>query len=55
MNRIFYEERFSSHPNDPARFYINSAPAHHSYSTKKIARSEAITTDLDVIKPTDLR
>ena len=30
----------------PARFYINSAPAHHSYPSKKISKSETITMDL---------
>jgi 4-deoxy-L-threo-5-hexosulose-uronate ketol-isomerase len=27
----------------PAMFYINSAPAHHAFPTKKIAKSDAIT------------
>ena len=30
----------------PARFYINSAPAHHSHPTKKISKSDAITMNL---------
>lgn len=30
----------------PAKFYINSAPAHHSYPTKKIARSQAEVVEL---------
>ncbi len=30
----------------PALFYINSAPAHHSFPTKKISKSDAITMDL---------
>ncbi len=30
----------------PAMFYINSAPAHHSFPTKKISKSDAITMDL---------
>ena len=30
----------------PAMFYINSAPAHHSYPTKKIAKSNAINMDI---------
>jgi 4-deoxy-L-threo-5-hexosulose-uronate ketol-isomerase len=29
-----------------AMFYINSAPAHHAFPTKKIAKAEAITMDL---------
>ena len=30
----------------PARFYINSAPAHNSHPSKKITKSDAITIDL---------
>ncbi|MCK5774897.1 MAG: 5-dehydro-4-deoxy-D-glucuronate isomerase [Bacteroidales bacterium] len=30
----------------PSMFYINSAPAHHSFPTKKISKSDAITMDL---------
>lgn len=29
----------SADKNNPAKFYINAAPAHHTYPTKKIARS----------------
>ncbi len=36
----------SSNPKNPAKFYINSAPAHHAYPVKKISRSDAITMDL---------
>ncbi len=28
-------------PANPAKFYINSAPAHHKYSTKKVTKAEA--------------
>jgi len=31
----------SADKNDPAKFYINSAPAHHKYPTKKVTRNEA--------------
>ncbi|MEO5649869.1 MAG: 5-dehydro-4-deoxy-D-glucuronate isomerase [Ginsengibacter sp.] len=31
----------SSDPSNPAKFYINSAPAHHKFSTKKITKKEA--------------
>ena len=31
----------SANPDNPARLYINSAPAHHAYSSKKITRSDA--------------
>ena len=27
--------------NKPAKFYINSAPAHHTYPTKKVTKAEA--------------
>jgi 4-deoxy-L-threo-5-hexosulose-uronate ketol-isomerase len=30
----------------PAKFYINAAPAHHTYPTKKIARSQAEVVEL---------
>lgn len=32
--------------NKPAKFYINSCPAHHSYPTKKISYEEAIHIEL---------
>lgn len=31
----------SADKNDPAKFYINSAPAHHKYPTKKVTKKEA--------------
>lgn len=31
----------SADPSDPAKFYFNSAPAHHRYPTKKVTRAEA--------------
>jgi 4-deoxy-L-threo-5-hexosulose-uronate ketol-isomerase len=31
----------SDDKNNPAKFYINSAPAHHKYPTKKVTRNEA--------------
>jgi 4-deoxy-L-threo-5-hexosulose-uronate ketol-isomerase len=36
----------SADKNNPAKFYINSAPAHHIYPTKKIARSMAEVVEL---------
>ncbi len=36
----------SEDKNNPAKFYINSAPAHRSYPIVKIDRSKAITSDL---------
>jgi 4-deoxy-L-threo-5-hexosulose-uronate ketol-isomerase len=32
---------FSADKSKPAKFYINSAPAHHKFSTKKITKKEA--------------
>ena len=39
----------------PALFYINSAPAHHSYPTKKITQSDAVTVDLGTAAEANLR
>jgi len=36
----------SADKNNPAKFYINSAPAHHTYPTKKISRSMAEVVEL---------
>jgi 4-deoxy-L-threo-5-hexosulose-uronate ketol-isomerase len=36
----------SENKNNPAKFYINSVPAHKSYPTVKIDRSKAVTADL---------
>ena len=36
----------SADKSKPAKFYINSAPAHHTYPTKKIARSQAEVVEL---------
>jgi 4-deoxy-L-threo-5-hexosulose-uronate ketol-isomerase len=40
---VFFE---SLDPNKPAKFYLNSAPAHHTYPTKKITRAEAEIVEL---------
>jgi 4-deoxy-L-threo-5-hexosulose-uronate ketol-isomerase len=40
---VFFE---SLDPNKPAKFYLNSAPAHHAYPTKKITRAEAEIVEL---------
>jgi 4-deoxy-L-threo-5-hexosulose-uronate ketol-isomerase len=40
---VFFE---SINPNKPAKFYLNSAPAHHTYPTKKITRAEAEIVEL---------
>jgi 4-deoxy-L-threo-5-hexosulose-uronate ketol-isomerase len=36
----------SSDPANPAKFYINSAPAHHAYPTKKVSKTEAEVVEL---------
>jgi len=36
----------SEDKNNPAKFYINSVPAHKTYPTVKIDRSKAVTADL---------
>jgi len=36
----------SADKSKPAKFYINSAPAHHTYPTKKIARANAEVVEL---------
>ena len=36
----------SADSKQPAKFYINAAPAHHEYPTKKIARADAETVEL---------
>ncbi|QDK79017.1 5-dehydro-4-deoxy-D-glucuronate isomerase [Spirosoma sp. KCTC 42546] len=39
--------QFSSHDDaNPAKFYLNSTPAHRSYPTRKISRSEAEVVEL---------
>lgn len=41
------EVQFISHDdNNPAKFYLNSTPASHSYPTRKISRSEAEVVEL---------
>lgn len=36
----------SDHADQPAKFYFNSAPAHHSYPTKKVSLAEANKIEL---------
>lgn len=36
----------SADPNQPAKLYINSAPAHHKFSTKKVTKAEADIVEL---------
>ncbi len=39
----------------PAKFYINSAPAHHSYPTKKVTKKEAETVELGSLETANHR
>jgi 4-deoxy-L-threo-5-hexosulose-uronate ketol-isomerase len=39
----------SENPEQPAKFYINSTPAHHTYPTVKVAISEIVPTHLGSI------
>jgi 4-deoxy-L-threo-5-hexosulose-uronate ketol-isomerase len=41
--------------NNPAKFYINSAPAHHTYPTKKITRNEAEIVELGAMETANHR
>jgi 4-deoxy-L-threo-5-hexosulose-uronate ketol-isomerase len=36
----------SADANTPAKFYINSAPAHHTYPSKKVSKAEAEVVEL---------
>lgn len=36
----------SADQNNPAKFYINSAPAHHKYPTKKVSKADAEIVEL---------
>ncbi|MFC1225138.1 5-dehydro-4-deoxy-D-glucuronate isomerase [Pedobacter sp. BG31] len=40
---VFFE---SATPGEAAKLYINSAPAHHSYPTKKVSKAEAEVVEL---------
>jgi len=39
----------------PARFYVNSAPAHASYPTKRITKAEAISVDMGSLETCNAR
>jgi 4-deoxy-L-threo-5-hexosulose-uronate ketol-isomerase len=43
IKEIFFE---SLDANNPAKFYLNSAPAHHAYPSKKITRADAEIVEL---------
>jgi 4-deoxy-L-threo-5-hexosulose-uronate ketol-isomerase len=45
----------SEHPEKPAHFYINSAPAHKEYPTKKVTLKEADVLDLGSLEESNAR
>ncbi|SMC79492.1 5-dehydro-4-deoxy-D-glucuronate isomerase [Cellulophaga tyrosinoxydans] len=45
----------SEDKNNPAKFYLNSAPAHKSYSTKKVSKSEANKIELGSLETANHR
>lgn len=49
---VFFE---SFDKNNPAKFYLNSAPAHHSYPSKKITREQAEIVELGTMETANHR
>ncbi|QNL50681.1 5-dehydro-4-deoxy-D-glucuronate isomerase [Olivibacter sp. SDN3] len=45
----------SKNPDQPAKFYINSAPAHHPYPTKKVTRADAEVVELGSLETANHR
>jgi 4-deoxy-L-threo-5-hexosulose-uronate ketol-isomerase len=45
----------SSDQSNPAKFYINSAPAHHKYPTKKVAKNEAEVVTIGTLENSNHR
>lgn len=45
----------SKDANNPAKFYINSAPAHHTYPTKKVTKAEAEVVELGSLETANHR
>lgn len=45
----------SDNPEKPAKFYLNSAPAHHSYPTKKVTKAEAEIVELGSLETANHR
>lgn len=45
----------SADPNTPAKFYFNSAPAHHSYPTKKVGLNDAKQVHLGSLEESNTR
>ena len=49
---VFFE---SLHIDKPAKFYLNSTPAHHSFSSKKITREQAEIVELGSVETANHR
>lgn len=49
---VYFE---SMDTNNPAKFYLNSAPAHQSYPTKKITKNEAEIVELGALETANHR
>jgi len=45
----------SKDQNNPAKFYINSAPAHHAYPTKKVTKADAEIVELGSLETANHR
>lgn len=45
----------SNNPNQPAKFYINSAPAHQAYPSKKVSRQDAEVVQLGTVETANKR
>lgn len=45
----------SADKNSPAKFYINSAPAHHAYPTKKVTEKEAAVVEVGSLETANHR
>lgn len=45
----------SDHADNPAKFYLNSAPAHHAYPTKKVTKAEAEVVELGSLETANHR
>ncbi|GAA4805131.1 5-dehydro-4-deoxy-D-glucuronate isomerase [Olivibacter ginsenosidimutans] len=45
----------SNEPQNPAKFYLNSAPAHHTYPTKKVTKAEAEVVELGSLETANHR
>ncbi len=45
----------SKNPQTPAKFYLNSTPAHHSYPTRKVSKKEAEVVTLGALETSNHR